>query len=207
MIWDLNRHQMVHKLFGHEAPVSRVAISRTTGDIATSAGPALRIWTINGELLCSQSTSNFNDPVTALAWSPSETHPIVATGHRYGIVKLWQRVWRSSHSIYELVLLRTLTSEIPVDVTALTFHGKALFVGHASGLVYTFAPPNGTDLYLSDHRAPTCMLCGVKFGLIESRRRCCACARIVCSMCSTSIVPGGGRYDIECTRKLSPFMV
>lgn len=132
---------------------------------------------------------------------------MIATGHRYGVIKLWKRHFSPLSHSYSLSLMRTLTSENPIEVSSLVFGAKALFVGHSSGLVYTFAPPNGTDLYLPDSRAPACMVCGTKFALLENRKRCCGCGRIVCSLDSTSLVPGGGRFCVVCVRKLSPFMV
>lgn len=43
--------------------------SDTTGDIVTCSAATLRVWSINGDLLAVQSTSNFVDPITAVAFS------------------------------------------------------------------------------------------------------------------------------------------
>lgn len=43
--------------------------SDTTGDIVTCSGAFLRVWSVNGELLAKHATSNFVDPITAVAFS------------------------------------------------------------------------------------------------------------------------------------------
>lgn len=43
--------------------------SDTTGDVVTCSAAVLRVWSVNGVLLATQPTSNFVDPITAVAWS------------------------------------------------------------------------------------------------------------------------------------------
>lgn len=67
LIFD--RLQPVHVLEGHEENVRAVAISETTGDFATCSGSTVRVWTVNGILLATQSTGSSAQPITAVAWS------------------------------------------------------------------------------------------------------------------------------------------
>lgn len=91
-IWDLNRHRLVHQLEEHEATM--IAISNTTGDIATVSGNVLRIYSINGVLLGSN-TSNHIDTISCVAFSSALLNPLVATGHENGSVSIWKLVPRS----------------------------------------------------------------------------------------------------------------
>ena len=57
IIWDLNYYTVIRSLGPHEAPVTCVAISQSTGDIATlcclddQCMSRIRLWTINGVLV------------------------------------------------------------------------------------------------------------------------------------------------------------
>ncbi|KAK4047592.1 beige protein-like 1 [Microbotryomycetes sp. JL221] len=230
IVWDLNRRKFVHHLTGHEASVHLVAICDTTGDIATCSGAVIRLWTVNGDLLTMQSTSNFNDPITSVAFSKSETNPIIATGHRDGQIKLWRRDPVTigsglSGSKWQLTLLHTLYHRDRVtssstntsrqhhgstslnEITALTFTNRTLYSGDSQGRCYLWSPP-GTELVLNDSiNAGLCMGCSSKFGLMETRRRCSSCAGVFCSMCTTTNVEAGGRFCGPCLKHLSPFLV
>ncbi|KAM0748128.1 beach-domain-containing protein [Meredithblackwellia eburnea MCA 4105] len=212
IIWDLNRKRFVHQLSGHDMRVHLVAISDTTGDVATCSGSILRIWTVNGKLLATQSTSNYTEAITAVAFSLSETTPIIATGHRNGKVMLWERVPSSERTGFSLKLIHTITykdrfdPQAQPDITALAFSSRALFVGDAIGKVWLFSPPGG-DLFLPDSAGNgACMSCFTKFTLLEARRRCSACSGIFCSLCTTTSLEVGGRFCGQCFSKLSPLM-
>ncbi|SCV71197.1 BQ2448_2785 [Microbotryum intermedium] len=214
IIWDLNRQRFVRVLEGHEGRVQLVTISDTTGDIATCSGSALRLWTVNGVLLAMQSTSNFVDPITAVAFSQHETAPLVATGHRGGRIMLWDRVKSDSEPTgWALKLVHTLRHKERVDarpvpdITCLAFTRRQLYSGDSSGRCYLWSPP-GVELFLPDSiGGGSCMACKQAFGLLETRRRCSSCAGIFCTMCTTTSVEVGGRFCACCFRVLSPLAV
>ncbi|KAL8292462.1 hypothetical protein RQP46_001074 [Phenoliferia psychrophenolica] len=213
IIWDLNRHRLVHCLEGHDSRVHLVVISDTTGDIVTCSGAVVRLWTVNGVLLATQSTSKFTDVITAVAISQSETHALVATGHRNGKIMLWERIPSSEATGFSLRLVHTLRykdrfdPQVQPDITSLVFTSRALYVGDALGKVWYFAPP-GTELFLPDSSGNgSCMSCFSKFSLLEARRRCSSCSGIFCSLCTTTSVECGGRFCATCFSALSPLMV
>ncbi|KAJ8098609.1 hypothetical protein POJ06DRAFT_257502 [Lipomyces tetrasporus] len=53
LVWDLNRLRFVREL-NHERKIKTVAISDETGEILTSDGSSLYLWTINGDLILSK---------------------------------------------------------------------------------------------------------------------------------------------------------
>lgn len=65
----VGRHRSSSSCKAAEWELTSSMQSDTTGDIATCSGAILRVWTVNGELLATQPTSNFVDPITAVAFS------------------------------------------------------------------------------------------------------------------------------------------
>ncbi|GAA5921426.1 hypothetical protein JCM3775_003043 [Rhodotorula graminis] len=232
VLWDLNRLKPVRLLDGHGGPVHVVAISETTGDFATCAGSILRIWSVNGVLLASRSMGSATQHITALAWSKSETAPVVAVGLSNGQVVVLKRSQASSTSSgWSLEVVssfridnrlvaapdppssrqsrRSLAPQDGTDaVTALAFSTRALYAGTSSSKTYLFNPPP-TEFYLPDSAASSCMAsgCGTKFSLVEPRRRCGACAGIFCLLDTTRSVEAGGRFCGDCFSTLSPLLV
>ncbi|GAA5838376.1 hypothetical protein JCM11251_004919 [Rhodosporidiobolus azoricus] len=113
VLWDANRLKPVCQLVSpHSEKVQLVAVSDTTGDIATCSGSTLRVYTVNGVLLAEQSAGSAAQPITAVEWSKSETAPIIATGHAGGRVSLWKREPSPSSSTrWSLTLLDVLHLE------------------------------------------------------------------------------------------------
>ncbi|GAA5893041.1 hypothetical protein JCM6882_006922 [Rhodosporidiobolus microsporus] len=254
VLWDLNRLKPVRELEpASNERVQLVAVSDTTGDVATCSGSTLRVYTVNGVLLAEQSTGSVAQPVTAVEWSKSETAPILATGHGGGRVSLWKRVPSSSSATgWSLDLLTVLHLEdrlataaaassstststlspssalshsspsrprrrsaplsstfasYSTTVTSLAFTARTLYVGTGGGKVHLFNPGGGTEVYTSEGAAGGCMECGARFSLLETRRRCAACAGLFCSLCTTTSPEAGGRFCSPCFSRLSPHMV
>ncbi|GAA5901206.1 hypothetical protein JCM8208_002303 [Rhodotorula glutinis] len=230
VLWDLNRLKPVRLLDRQSDPVQVVAISETTGDFATCSGSTSRTFSVNGVLLAVHSMGSPAQHITAVAWSPSETAPLVATGLNNGRVVLLKRVQASSTpSGWSLEVVSSLRiddrlanapdppssrhsrrSLAPQDgtdpVTALAFSTRALYAGTSTGKVYLFNPPP-TEVYLPDSAAAACMACGTKFGIVEPRRRCGACAGLFCLLDTTRSVEAGGRFCGDCFSTLSPLLV
>ncbi|GAA5931772.1 hypothetical protein JCM10213_005852 [Rhodosporidiobolus nylandii] len=235
VLWDLNRLKPVRALRGAKEKVQLAAISDTTGDIVVCSASTLRLYTVNGVLLVDKSTGSASQPVTAVAWSKSDTSPILATGHAGGRVSLWKREPSSSSSTrWSLTLLNTLYiddrlspsslsssqrarrrtplpgSQANYDetVTALSFTSRTLYAGTGGGMVHLFNPPP-TEVYVPDShpKASGCMACGTRFSLLESRRRCAACAGVFCTLDTTTSPEAGGRFCSACFSRLSPFLV
>jgi len=86
-VWDLNRGEYVRSLRGHASAVQQVAVDGGSGLIATAAGPEVRLWSINGDLLSRISTNaSLSEPVASLAFFAREWHEgklaLLLTGHR-----------------------------------------------------------------------------------------------------------------------------
>ncbi|GAA5834941.1 hypothetical protein JCM9279_007151 [Rhodotorula babjevae] len=188
-LWDLNRLKPVLILDDHGEGIQAISISETTGDFATCAGSALRTFTVNGVLLTMYSMGSAAHHVTALAWTKSETAPLVATGLSSGRISIFKRVSAPSTSTgWSLEIVSSLRlddrlaahgppssrharrSLAPQDgtdgATALSFSSRALYAGSSSGKVYLFNPPP-TELFLGDAASSVCMACTTKFGLVE----------------------------------------
>lgn len=91
--WDLNRREYVRTLRGHDSPVQLTAIDERSGLLATAAGPEIRVWSINGELIARASANaSANEPVASLAFYERDWHEgklaLLLTGHR-GKVIAW----------------------------------------------------------------------------------------------------------------------
>ncbi|KAJ3299646.1 hypothetical protein HK104_007865 [Borealophlyctis nickersoniae] len=99
IVWDLHRRAFVRSLAGHDGPVVAVSINDNTGDIGTATTTSVRIWTINGDLLISKciSMSLSDNILCCLLYEgkPSEINhtTLVFTGHRKGVVKIWQKTF------------------------------------------------------------------------------------------------------------------
>ncbi|KAG0346054.1 hypothetical protein BG004_002567, partial [Podila humilis] len=107
IVWDLNRLEYVRQLGKHEDGVRVVAINDATGDIATCAGPVLRLWTVNGDLILQKYTTQIGDPILDCVFYAGRTgewvsREILFTSHRRGIVKVWEKAvvdgqYKNSH--------------------------------------------------------------------------------------------------------------
>ncbi|XP_078787658.1 lysosomal-trafficking regulator isoform X5 [Oryzias latipes] len=135
IIWDLNRLCYVQSLTGHKSPVTAVAASETTGDIATvchseGGGSDLRLWTVNGDLIghvhcretiCSLAFSNQPEGVSV---------NVIAGGLENGVVRLW--------STWDLKPVREVTfakSSKPIISLTYSCDGHHLYTANSEGTV------------------------------------------------------------------------
>ncbi|WAR62738.1 hypothetical protein PtB15_15B325 [Puccinia triticina] len=207
MIWDLNRALLVHSL-PHSNPVSFAAISESTGDIATCSQNTVRVWSINGDLLSTLSTSQHTtDAITACCWSLAEVKPLLVTGHRAGKLMFWQR--KSVHAEnpsepWKMELIHEAHHESDhanSEIRALSMTERTLLSGDSLGRLFCWSLP-GSACHLPDSITSCCMLCEHKFGLLEGKRRCSCCSAIICSSCQDTLPGWSGKCCLSCLPKL-----
>ncbi|XP_028916530.1 WD repeat- and FYVE domain-containing protein 4 isoform X1 [Ornithorhynchus anatinus] len=94
IIWDLDHLVRVSRLPAHGAPLSAVAISDSTGEIASCAGTHLYLWNANGQPLARINTAQSSEgPITCCGFIDGldwDTCNIIITGSGDGIVRLWK---------------------------------------------------------------------------------------------------------------------
>ncbi|KAJ9660695.1 beige protein-like 1 [Neophaeococcomyces mojaviensis] len=117
ILWDLNRCEFVRRIaVPGSIPVECVTINDVTGNIFVCHGPWITVFTLNGEILVSQDTSERSaaeDNIICVAcyegagteWLERD---ILFTGHKRGIAKVWSLVINSEQGGWELELIRVL---------------------------------------------------------------------------------------------------
>uniref|UniRef100_A0A8D0ED69 Uncharacterized protein n=1 Tax=Salvator merianae TaxID=96440 RepID=A0A8D0ED69_SALMN len=90
IIWDLNQLTHINQLPAHEECLSAVAINDSTGDIASCAGTALYLWTVNGQPLA-KTTFNLGVTITCCCFIEVidwDVYSLVLTGDTGGTVQV-----------------------------------------------------------------------------------------------------------------------
>jgi len=132
ILWDLNRLSYVRSLTKHEGPVTVVAVSPTTGDIASSCtvpkGSVLRLWSINGDELATVISTEKITSAIFTAGMEGVVQNLVITGHENGMIKVY--------SSWDLGLLATYAGShhAPITALAMSKDSTQLISGDASGL-------------------------------------------------------------------------
>ncbi|XP_045551374.1 WD repeat and FYVE domain-containing protein 3 isoform X1 [Salmo salar] len=94
IIWDLNKLSFVTQLRGHRAPVSALCINELTGDIVSSAGTYIHVWSINGSPIASANTfTGRSQQILCCCVSEMnewDTQNVIVTGHSDGVVRFWR---------------------------------------------------------------------------------------------------------------------
>ncbi|XP_036381916.1 WD repeat and FYVE domain-containing protein 3 isoform X1 [Megalops cyprinoides] len=94
IIWDLNKLAFITQLRGHRAPVSALCINELTGDIVSSAGTYIHVWSINGSPLVSVNTfTGRSQQILCCCVSEMnewDTQNVIVTGHSDGVVRFWR---------------------------------------------------------------------------------------------------------------------
>jgi WD40 repeat protein len=148
ILWDLNRLVFVNPLpTGPDAqlqlsdsihepacdpgPVRCIAMSETCGDIVCvwgSKSNQISLWTINGTLVASASSSKINC-VAFASTIEGLCDPVIFTGHEDASVIAW--------SAWDLLVLRKLTSPATAPITAIALNQEMtqLITGDASGMI------------------------------------------------------------------------
>ncbi|KAF2492671.1 beach-domain-containing protein [Lophium mytilinum] len=101
-LWDLNRSEFIRELdigFNrHHLGVQCARINNITGHIMLCCGPRLLLFTLNGRMLLRQNicdTEDLEDVITSCAFYEGVGNEwlektLVFTGHRKGVVNIWQ---------------------------------------------------------------------------------------------------------------------
>ncbi|KAL1921842.1 uncharacterized protein VTP21DRAFT_10484 [Calcarisporiella thermophila] len=233
ILWDLIQMKYIRQLSGHDMGVQAIAINNNTGDIATCSGPTIKVFTINGELLLSKTTSHSIDPILSCKFYEEQNHEwnkesILFTGHRRGFIKIWEKKIRTTDEDQEtqyscnwdLELLHQLhhedrvhTLSEPPDITALCSSSlqRVLYTGDSLGRVFAWVLPDGsTNIQQINVSIDYCLNCGNTFPMLERKFSCRACGGIFCSTCidttSSHMIIGvrDGYFCHYCSSSLGP---
>ena len=96
MLWDIQRMKLLRVLGRHLGPVISVSINNVCGYLATLTSTELRLYTINGELLCSANMNDVSNPkpraraVLCLPIGEWQDGIVCVTGHETGLICLWK---------------------------------------------------------------------------------------------------------------------
>ncbi|TLD38946.1 beach-domain-containing protein [Venturia nashicola] len=149
LMWDLNRNDFVREIEKEGPEVRSVKISSGTGDVLLSRGRSIKILTINGKHLLERDICDEHEPgdeVTSIAWYQAVKQEwmeriLFLTGHRSGIVKIWQKLISPSGE-WALKLIKGLEqppapeNQGRIAVTCLLPVGDRLFGGDDIGRVH-----------------------------------------------------------------------
>ncbi len=111
ILWDLNRLEFV-RILTKNRPVECAGINDVNGNIVLCHGSRMVMYTLNGELILDQAAGDHpEDSIMSSAfyegagneWLERE---IFFTGHKHGVVKVWNKVIRGGG--FELELIRQL---------------------------------------------------------------------------------------------------
>jgi beige protein homolog 1 len=111
ILWDLNRLEFVRILTKHR-PVGCARINDVNGNIVLCHGSRIVMYTLNGDLLLNQAAGDHSeDSILSCAFYEGAGNEwlerdIFFTGHKHGIVKVWNKVIRGGG--FELELIRQL---------------------------------------------------------------------------------------------------
>jgi len=95
IIWDLRKLTYTRKLNLHSGgPVTCIAINSLTGDIVSCAGTHIYVWSVNGQLLVQENTSQAISGqilcCTLSEFNEWDDSNVIVTGSTDGVVKIWR---------------------------------------------------------------------------------------------------------------------
>ncbi|KAI4150706.1 MAG: hypothetical protein LQ341_001049, partial [Variospora aurantia] len=105
LLWDLNRLEILRRLT-RGAPVTCARIHDVNGRVMVCRGPDLTLFTLNGDPILDQNVCTEEDAVTSCAFyegSGSDwlKRDLVFTGHRRGVVNIWNVAIRGGAFVLE----------------------------------------------------------------------------------------------------------
>ncbi|KAL8804345.1 MAG: hypothetical protein Q9182_002627 [Xanthomendoza sp. 2 TL-2023] len=107
LLWDLNRLGIIRK-FASGDPVTCARIHDVNGTVMVCRGPNLALFTLNGELMIDQHVCTEDDVIVSCAFYEGSGNEylernLVFTGHRRGVVNIWNMTIRSGTFVLEHV--------------------------------------------------------------------------------------------------------
>eukprot|EP00741_Cyanophora_paradoxa_P018964 tig00021108_g18307.t1 len=210
ILWDLNRLRYVRQLRRHAGPVACVAVDEASGNVVTTCGPTVLVWSINGDCLVRhEAGAGPAESVTALALSRAPEWldcNVVITGHRDGAIRMWSVAFDGARGAragprYTLRLRSGEWKASSRDPAAPASHAAAITAFHVSqdqtklwsgdegGRIVCWALPDAPVVkhFEKAEFGDACNACGRKFGLalLERRHHCRSCGRLFCDACSS----------------------
>jgi hypothetical protein len=209
IIWDLNRHQYVRSLEGHDLPISMVSINDNCGDIVTCDGNTLMLWDINGNLLASNAVSELqghSDLVRScipFEGRSAEVYDgeLFLTGHQSGRICIWRKsFWEKGKLPWKFELLHVLNNRYGESITYLSFatNTRFFFAGDASGKISTWTLPDGSQTELHFVASDSCQECKAKFNVLGRRSNCKNCGLCLCFQCQNVIPDKNFKFCSNC---------
>ncbi|KAH1831544.1 hypothetical protein KXW40_004868 [Aspergillus fumigatus] len=148
MLWDLNQHTFVRELPA-SGPVDCARINDVTGEIMVCRGNRISIYTLNGALLLEQDVcESIDDRVMSCVFYEGvdnewQERELIFTGHRKGVVNIWNKVSRDGR--FELELIRQLHhidnnrdngANISAGISCILTLPHVVYTGDEAGRVY-----------------------------------------------------------------------
>jgi len=148
LMWDLNRNDFVRPLEESGAEVKAAKISNATGDILLSRSRSVKIFTLNGKVLCERDVCDGigeEDRVTSIAWYEAVKQEwvekiLLVTGHKSGVIKIWHKLIDPSGK-WALKLIKAIEQPLGPDghrvsATSLLPVGDKLYSGDDIGRIH-----------------------------------------------------------------------
>ncbi|ETN40783.1 uncharacterized protein HMPREF1541_05063 [Cyphellophora europaea CBS 101466] len=111
MLWDLNRCEFVRRIDGN-MEIQCACVNDVTGNIVLCHGSQISVYTINGDLLVRQESGDRSGEhiVSCACYEGAGNEwlerDIIFTGHKWGVVRIWNKVIHDGR--FELELIRQL---------------------------------------------------------------------------------------------------
>jgi len=158
ILWDLNRCEFVRRIaVPGSIQVECATINDVTGNIIVCHGPWISVFTLNGELLVSQDTSERStteDNIMSIAcYEGAGTEwlgrDVLFSGHKRGIVKVWSLTVNNEQGGWELEMIRVLNhidssredgGNVAAAISCILPLPQSVYTGDENGRVvsYTF---------------------------------------------------------------------
>ncbi|KAI8897167.1 hypothetical protein BC833DRAFT_552950 [Globomyces pollinis-pini] len=194
IIWDLNRHDYVRSLLGHDEAISCISVNNNTGDIITSDKYQMRLWDVNGCLinmnhqLLSRDIITVCEPYEGKASHMFHTE-LIFTGHQSGKIRIWRKVFDKDNeaSPWKLTIVHTLDgikNSAPVQSLYFSPNARFLLSADQKGKISSWVLPDGSGTEIHFSNGDSCTSCQTKFAVLGRRANCKCCGGTFCLTCT-----------------------
>ena len=150
ILWDLNRCEFIRKL-DDELAVNCAAINDVTGNIVVCHGHQISMYTLNGSLILRQDSGDRSQEAILScacyegAGNEWLERDLVFTGHKWGQVRIWNKVVRRGK--FELELIRQLNhadgsrddgANVTAGISCILPMAQMVYTGDEDGRVVSF---------------------------------------------------------------------